>query len=335
VIRWKVSILGKQETTLFALNNSHIKIPLRTENLTENNEDKMMSIVNGLQRISHLGLPKMQYSSHYHEHGFMVKFKAIPENLILAANIASMKDNFLASNNHIVFNAKDISQITAADAERRQLVTKHYEEVARSGFTKAQKNLLKRCEEIVTSIVANLLRDIDKFKTIESLLYSRDGSKERQKLHVDLADELKEIAALALVCLEPNTTFIMCRGSHKESLEPEVNNYPRIYGLSVGDVLIFHPNLIHAGDRYSKSNLRLHYYVIAEAAEYELNLTYPVEIDIRDKVDVMMANVKHHENMNDCYGLALEKKKKTKVKRQNAMLENRKKRKYESNESIV
>jgi len=117
--------------------------------LTESNEDKMMSIVNGLQRISHLGLLKMQYSSQYHDHGFMVKFKAIPENLILAANISSMKDNFLARNNHVVFNAQDVSMITAADAERRQLVTKHYDKVSRSGFTKAQRSHINTTKDTI------------------------------------------------------------------------------------------------------------------------------------------------------------------------------------------
>jgi len=44
--------------------------------------------------------------------------------------------------------------------------------------------------------------------------------------------------------------------------------------LSKGDILFFHPCLIHAGDAYRNSNLRLHYYVFIKSAEWDINQAY-------------------------------------------------------------
>ena len=108
-------------------------------------------------------------------------------------------------------------------------MSKHYDRIDRSIFSIDQKILLKTCEAITLDIVKQLIRDENNFKTIESVLYSKKGSKERQKAHIDLPDELNSTAALAIVCLEPNTRFIMLRGSHKGIGEVGSNNFPRLY----------------------------------------------------------------------------------------------------------
>jgi len=85
------------------------------------------------------------------------------------------------------------------------------------------------------------------------------------------------------VALEDNTSFVMCLGSHLKSSKMEsigAGCLPRVYLMNMGDILILHPNLILAGDRYARSNLRLHYYLIDVNKEYELNLTFPVYINI-------------------------------------------------------
>jgi len=229
----------------------------------------------------------MKFPHYYRNHGFMVHIKAIPPELILAADIPQMKSIFKRVKAAIVFNAKPVEKIDPKKAERKQLVTKHYDLINRERFTEEQKGLLTYCEATVKEFIEKLLPAVEEFKMIESVLHSRSNSKERQQLHADLGDELKDSAALALVALEDNTGFIMCRGSHLDSTKIDdlgVSCLPRVYKMNMGDVLIFHPNLIHAGDRYTQSNLRLHYYAIDKKKEYQLNLTFPVEVNISKKV---------------------------------------------------
>jgi len=221
----------------------------------------------------------------------MVKYGAISRKLIRAANLKDMKARFLRSNPRAVFNSNNVEHIKVEDAERFQLVTKEYEKVQRGAFTRAQRKLLETCEAEVLKVVQDLLPEIPHFKTIESILYSRDGSVERQKLHADLDDTMAESGALALVALEPHTTFIMCGGSHSnpEILETRnVHCFPRVYELSVGDILIFHPNLVHAGDKFPKSNMRVHYYVLDQVSQYELDVSYHVDVNITDKFFAMV-----------------------------------------------
>ena len=47
-------------------------------------------------------------------------------------------------------------------------------------------------------------------------------------------------------------------------------------GFEVGDVMFFHPRLIHLGDRYVSANIRLHYYVFAYKLLVWDNITFPV-----------------------------------------------------------
>jgi hypothetical protein len=245
----------------------------------------------------------------------MVRFNAIDKNLIARAKIIDMKKRFEKAQNVIVFNQKDSEEIPREDAERFQIVSKHYDRINRSIFSIDQKLLLKTCEAITVDIVKELIRDENNFKTIESILYSKRGSKERQKAHMDLPDELNSTAALAIVCLEANTRFIMLRGSHKGIGEVGSNNFPRLYQLNVGDVLIFHPNLIHAGDRYKLSNLRIHYYVIPESSNWELNLTYLARPEITGYIESLTKNVSNQEQRVKGVKAKCEKEKTKKRKR--------------------
>ena len=140
-------------------------------------------------------------------------------------------------------------------------------------------------------IVQQLISEETTFKTIGSVLYNIKGSKERQKNHVDLPTELVSIAAFAIICLERNTKFIMLPRSHNGVGEVGTHNFPRIYQLNIGDTLIFHPKLIHAGNRYKLSNLRIHYYVIPETSNWKLNLTYLARPTITSYIDSLTKNV--------------------------------------------
>jgi len=272
--------------------------------------------MNELEHVTILDDPQMQYFSYYERHGFMVRSNAIDKNLIVRARISDMKKRFEKAQNVIVFNQKDSEEIAREDAERFQIVSKHYEEINRSIFSSNQQLLLETCEATTVDIVKQLIRDENNFKTIESVLYSKKGSKERQKPHMDLPDGLNSTAALAIICLEPNTRFIMLRGSHKGIGEVGSSNFPRLYQLNVGDVLIFHPNLIHAGDRYKLSNLRIHYYLIPESSNWELNLTYLARPEITGYMESLTKNVSNQEQRVKGFQARCEEKKSKKRKQE-------------------
>ena len=113
---------------------------------------------------------------------------------------------------------------------------------------------------------------------METVLYSTDNATLRQRAHNDLPRELANQAVLAFVCLEPNTTIIMFRSSHKSIGVIGEDVFPHVYELRVGDVLLFHPLLVHAGDRYSVSNMRLHYYVMNLDCDWVVDTTYTVPL---------------------------------------------------------
>jgi len=274
----------------------------------------MAKIINELEHVTMLNDPRMQFNSYYQRHGFMVHFNAIDKNLIAEAKIPDMKKRFEKAHNLVVFNQKESNEIPIEEAERFQIVSKHYKRVNRAIFSDEQKLLLKTCETITVNIVKQLIDEVDNFKTIESVLYSKKGSKERQKPHMDLPVELNATAALAICCLERNTKFIMLRGSHKGIGEVGTNNFPRVYQLNVGDILIFHPNLIHAGDRYKMSNMRIHYYVIPKASKWKLNLTYFARPKVTGYIESLVNNVASQEHRVEGYVAKCEVKKSKKRK---------------------
>jgi hypothetical protein len=282
----------------------------------ENSETKMAKIIDDLEHVTMLNDRSMQYPSHYNRRGFMVRFGAIDRNLITNAKIPDMKKRFEKTSNLIVFNQKDTSEIKREDAERFQIVTKHYSKVNRAIFSPEQKTLLKTCEITTVEIVKQLISEETTFKTIESVLYSIKGSTERQKPHADLPTELESTAALAIICLEHNTRFIMLPGSHKGIGEVGTHNFPRIYQLNIGDILIFHPKLIHAGDRYKLSNLRIHYYVIPKASNWKLNLTYLARPTITSYIDSLTKNVSSQEHRVKGFEAKCEEKKSKKRKQE-------------------
>ena len=95
----------------------------------------------------------------------------------------------------------------------------------------------------------------------ETLLFSRAASETIQDLHCDFADRHSSTSLLAFVALEPETTLIVYPRTHRIDLSGNTMYLPRRILFNFGDVFLFHPRLLHCGDRYVESNLRLHYYV--------------------------------------------------------------------------
>ena len=110
------------------------------------------------------------------------------------------------------------------------------------------------------------------------------NSEVQQTLHPDLPKEYTSKAVLAFVSLEDNTTLIICSGSHKR---PELEHHTRItgrYGLAAGSALFFHPLLVHAGDFYIESNIRIHYYAFLEGTEWQVDSRYDLENSVAQQL---------------------------------------------------
>jgi len=69
----------------------------------------------------------------------MVHKEAIPAELIREANIPKMKSIFRNMEASVFFNAKPVQQIDPKKAERKQLVTKHYDCINRDLFTEERR----------------------------------------------------------------------------------------------------------------------------------------------------------------------------------------------------
>jgi len=66
----------------------------------------------------------------------------------------------------------------------------------------------------------------------------------------------------------------MARETHKESEKKVIRRYMGRYHIGVGDILFFHPRLIHAGDSYAKSNMLLHYHIMPKSSRWKVYETY-------------------------------------------------------------
>jgi len=143
-------------------------------------------------------------------------------------------------------------------------------------LTATQKKFLAYCERTGKATAAAILayKNVNKkLKVVESLLYSAAMNQEIQIPHRDLEGDYADSAVLCLLALEEETTILLTKGTHEMDYDRR-NYFISRYELSKGDILFFHPCLIHAGDAYGNSNLRLHYYVFVKSAEWDINQTY-------------------------------------------------------------
>jgi len=149
---------------------------------------------------------------------------------------------------------------------RRQLVLAKNSLVRVSG----EANGLGPLTRVHEGVLSVLPRSITKFDFLITLLHSPAGSADIQLPHRDLDiitdDSGKVVRALQpeetfllLVALQDNTTLLVYFGSHIPNNRIKV---PHRVSLSRGEVLRFHPQLIHSGDRYTVANTRVHYYVM-------------------------------------------------------------------------
>jgi len=240
--------------------------------------------------------------SRYWNLGYMVKFGAISKARIAAANIADMKRRFQNSKRKTrVFNENPSDAADYSANSRQQIVTKEYHVDQRDFLNVEQREFLNYCEETVKRLADELLKfkypEVDKgLKVVESLLYSPSMNQDIQIPHRDLAPRYADKAVLCLLALEEETTILLTRETHVAGFSNQHYAVGR-YGLSVGDILLFHPLLIHAGDAYHDSNLRLHYYVFRGNTRWKINRTYLLDKKHIEMLRASEANLVRYANM--------------------------------------
>jgi ectoine hydroxylase-related dioxygenase (phytanoyl-CoA dioxygenase family) len=99
---------------------------------------------------------------------------------------------------------------------------------------------------------------------------------------LDNLDNQSKIPLLCLVALEPNTYLDIWENSThlitlsedllKDILSPDI--FVNRICLQPGDVLLFRPDLIHAGSSYSEENIRLHVYLDSLEIPRQANRTF-------------------------------------------------------------
>ena len=192
--------------------------------------------------------------------------------------VQRLKNAFELTDFEVVFN-EGVARTRAnrARAERRQLLTKILEDDYRDiYFDDEFRDFLWHSEYRVLGFARNMLPNDHQLLTTETILSSRAGSTTIQDPHCDLTSFYVGKALLAFVAIQPNTTIILYPGSHNIHQRLQADYAPRRYALDPGDILIFHPRLIHCGDRYAENNIRLHYYIFAQPRLRWRNITFPV-----------------------------------------------------------
>jgi len=260
------------------------------------------------QTVDNLGDPFLLQGQHlescarYWKHGYMVKFGAISKDRIAAAHIADMKYRFQNSKRKTrVFNEDPSDAADFSANSRQQIVTKEYYEDQRNFLNDEQREFLSYCEDTVKTLADEVLKLRDPenrigLKVVESLLYSPSMNQDIQIPHRDLPARYEDKAVLCLLALETDTTILLTRRTHIKGFDKQNYAVGR-YELSVGDVLLFHPLLIHAGDAYHNSNLRLHYYVFRENTNWQINRTYLLNKKQIEMLRASEANLVRYANL--------------------------------------
>jgi ectoine hydroxylase-related dioxygenase (phytanoyl-CoA dioxygenase family) len=260
------------------------------------------------QTVDNIGDPfpltgkRLESYSRYWNLGYMVKFGAISKARIAAANIADMKHRFTHSNRKTrVFNENPSNVTDYSTNSRQQIVTKEYHVDQRNFLNAEQREFLNYCEETVKRLADEILKfkhpEVDKdLKVVESLLYSPSMNQDIQIPHRDLAPRYADKAILCLLALEEETTILLTRGTHIKGFKDQNYAVGR-YELSVGDILFFHPLLIHAGDAYRNSNLRVHYYVFRGNTKWKINRTYLLDKKQIEMLRASEANLIRYANL--------------------------------------
>ena len=218
-------------------------------------------------------------SSFYHQNGFMIYNSVISFDKKDQKTIKELKKKFLWRSHQYVFDEGFINiDKSTPSAQRRQIITHNIDEDLRfQHFGRNCAEFLTRIEQHAAAVVGPLLPGNHPLLRTETVIFSCNNSNLIQDPHCDLGQDNIGNSLLAFVALEPNTTIIVYPGSHiTDKKKRRSYLIPRRISILPGDLFIFHPRLIHCGDAYVHSNIRLHYYFFDRPHFSWSNETFPV-----------------------------------------------------------
>lgn len=116
----------------------------------------------------------------------------------------------------------------------------------------------------VVNWVSELLEQELALYTIVDPCIIHNNRVDKQPAHRDIRNQShlwREFAPLAgIIALQDNTSILVKRNSLEQTGSRELERVQ----LSAGDVFIMHGLLVHAGDAYTASNLRMHFVALSE-----------------------------------------------------------------------
>jgi ectoine hydroxylase-related dioxygenase (phytanoyl-CoA dioxygenase family) len=233
--------------------------------------------LNDLNESIRITNPRSHTMSYFQRNGFCVFRQNLTEHNINPDTVNQMKTEFEEQNFEIVFNDRPIRNTTSRiRAQRLQYLSKILEQDNRHTLDNQVQELLHQTEYQTQLVARRFFSPNHELETVETILYSRANSNIIQNPHTDLGEEYVGNAMLSFVIIHPNTTLIIYPGSHNPE-NPDRNRFmPRRFAFEVGDIVLFHPLLIHCGDSYREANIRIHYYLFARPRISWQNITFPI-----------------------------------------------------------
>ena len=238
--------------------------------------------------------------SYYRRHGYCLFRSALtywPDpDRFLARVRQEFNDN--SESFGIVVNDRPVRRTANRPrSERRQILSKILNEDWRSEyFNERVAFYLNEIQFNVRICAQQLLPNDHELLFTETLLFSRSGSNTIQDPHADLDPIYAGTALLAFVALEPGTTLFVYPGTHRIDTSGRTQYLPQRILFDVGDIFLFHPSLLHCGDRYVESNLRLHYYIFARPRFIWANVTFPARDGTLDLMQIEENRVNMQRN---------------------------------------
>jgi hypothetical protein len=193
--------------------------------------------------------------------------------------ISNIKRRLAKLDVNFVFNKRQTStNLTEKNAQRIQFITKEFRDTNRRDMFSAEaKNLMQGVHEKALQLASSFFPNgSTQFGSKETILLSKINSDQIQVRHTDLGEEYVGKAILAFGIIDSNTTLIIYPGSHEMGNSNKDKYRPVRFGFDVGDIVLFHPLLIQASDKYHYSNIRLHYYLLNQTESDIEDITYPV-----------------------------------------------------------
>ena len=238
-------------------------------------------------RISH---PFAHTITFFRRHGFCLFRNALsrrPDPDIFLARIRREFNNESESFAIVRNDRPTRARADRANSERRQIISRTPNDNWRFlYFGDYCDNRLNEISYNVRDCAWQLLPYDHELLYTETLLFSRDGSETIQDPHADLESRYSDTAVLAFVALEPGTTLFVYPGTHRIDTSGRTQYLPQHILFDVGDIFFFHPNLLHCGDRYAQSNLRLHYYLFARPRFIWRNVIFPARDGTLDLMQI-------------------------------------------------